>query len=48
MAGASILGKFRTEDKAKDSLEKNHTFYSYWAGSASVSFENSTPKVVKI
>lgn len=48
MAGVSILGKFRTEDKANESLENDHAFYSYWAGSVSVSVENSTPKVVKI
>jgi len=40
-AGVSKLSKgFRAESAAKKHLEDNRAFYSYWAGSGSVSYEN--------
>tara|TARA_R110002126_G_scaffold181372_1_gene330196 strand:+ start:494 stop:700 length:207 start_codon:yes stop_codon:yes gene_type:complete len=41
VAGASILAKFKTVEAAKASLESNRKLYEYWAGSASVSVDNS-------
>ena len=40
VAGVSVLGKFRTEQAAKQSLVEDADMYSYWAGSASVSVDN--------
>jgi hypothetical protein len=48
VAGASILGKFRTESAAVSSLADDADFYSYWAGSAGVSVENTPAKVVLV
>lgn len=45
MAGASVLGKFRTEQAAMNSLEADAALYAYYAGSAGVSIQN-TPAVV--
>jgi hypothetical protein len=40
-SGAAKLSRgFRTEAQAEAELEKNRSFYQYWAGSASASYEN--------
>ncbi len=41
VAGKSILQKFRTVEAAEISLENKRSHYEYWAGSASVSVDNS-------
>ena len=41
VAGKSILAKFKTIEQAKESLEKNRAHFEYWAGSCSVSVDNS-------
>ena len=41
VAGASILAKFKTVEQAQKSLESKRGFYQYWAGSVSVSVDNS-------
>lgn len=46
VAGNSILAKFKTIDKAAKELEKNRELYEYWAGSVSVSVDNS--KKIKV
>ena len=46
VAGASIIGKFRTLEAARKDLKKNPGFYEYWAGSASVSVDNSDPIIL--
>jgi hypothetical protein len=43
VAGRAILAKFKTVEQAKKALEENARLYRYWAGSASVSIQNSTP-----
>lgn len=48
MAGVAVLGKFRTEDAAKASLEADRELYTYWAGSAGVSIQNTPAKVVHL
>ncbi len=48
VAGASVLGKFRTESAAVSSLEDDADFYEFWAGSSGVSVENTPAKVVLI
>lgn len=48
IAGQSILGKFRTESAAVNSLADDADLYSYWSGSAGVSVENTPAKVVLI
>jgi hypothetical protein len=48
VAGASILGKFRTEAAAVKSLADDAEIYSYWAGSAGVSVENTPARVVLV
>lgn len=40
-AGKSILAKFKTIEQAKSHLEAKREFYNYWAGSVSVSLDNS-------
>ena len=45
-AGKSVLGKFRTEEKAILSLDDKRDFYEYWAGSCSVSVENTESTIV--
>lgn len=40
VAGASVLGKFRTEAAAEKSFADDYDLYLYWSGSASVSVEN--------
>lgn len=47
-AGKSVLGKFRTEDLAKENLDKSRSFYEYWSGSCSVLSENKEPTVIHI
>lgn len=46
MAGKSALGKFSTEAKAQASMANDKELYAYWAGSASVSIENTEAKIV--
>ena len=48
VAGVSVIGKFRTEAAANNSLSEDWEMYSYWAGSCSVSVENTPAVVVKI
>jgi len=48
VAGVSVLGKFRTKPAAEKSLSENADLYSFWAGSAGVSVENTPAKVVLI
>lgn len=45
-AGKSILAKFKTIESAKASLESKRDTYTYWAGSASVSVDNSNWKTI--
>lgn len=45
-AGRSVLARFRTEDQAVAHLAANEALYRFWAGSASVSIENTTPRVI--
>lgn len=40
VSGYNILRKFRTQQEAEKELEKNDTFYQYWAKSASSSVVN--------
>ena len=46
VSGSSILAKFKTVEQAKKSLENQRGFYEYWAGSVSVSVDNS--KKIKV
>ena len=39
--GSKIIAKFKPPELAKAALEKNGSFYEYWAGSVSVSIDNS-------
>jgi hypothetical protein len=48
VAGVSVLGKFRTEAAANDSLISDFDLYAYWANSAGVKIENTPPKIVFI
>lgn len=48
VVGKSVLGKFKTELIAKADLEDNRKMYAYWAGSASVSVENTPAKIVHL
>ena len=41
VAGCSIIQKFKTVEAAKKELKENSSFYEYWAGSISVSIDNS-------
>jgi hypothetical protein len=41
VAGCSIIRKFKTVEAAKRELKENSSFYEYWAGSISVSIDNS-------
>ena len=41
VAGNSILAKFKTLERAQEDLKDNASFYEYWAGSVSVSVDNS-------
>lgn len=45
-AGKSLLGKFKTEELARNKLISNRSFYEYWAGSCSVSVENTKPIII--
>jgi len=46
VAGKSILRKFKTLNEAVAEFENNASFYQYWAGSASVSVENTAPVLI--
>ncbi len=46
-AGKSRLAKFATEQKARHFLATQSEMLVYWAGSVSVSVENSTPKEIR-
>ena len=48
MAGKSILGRFKTKELASASLIEDAELYSYWAGSASVSSENTPPTTTRL
>lgn len=48
MTGVSVLGKFRTESAALESIKRDAAMYRYWAGSAGVSVENTPAKIVKL
>lgn len=45
-AGVSCLRRFKTLEEAKKELEKNRSIYEFWAGSVSVSVQNSKPQIV--
>ncbi|ELW2866308.1 hypothetical protein QMI71_004727 [Salmonella enterica] len=45
MVGCSSLASCSSEEAAKEELAKNRAFYEYWAGSASVQAENTTPVI---
>jgi hypothetical protein len=48
-AGVSRLSKgYKTSEEAFAELEKNDSYYAYWAGSLSVSVENSPKKTIYI
>ncbi|EAT0039954.1 hypothetical protein AB2939_004332 [Escherichia coli] len=47
-AGKSVLGKFKTEALAQESLKTKKSFYEYWADSCSVLSENKEPTRVYI
>lgn len=47
-AGRVQLQKaMRTREAAQAHLEKNRSFYAYWAGSASVSVDNTPARVIQ-
>lgn len=46
VAGVSQLARFRTEAAAKAAFEAKKSLWLYWAGSASVSVENSPKKII--
>jgi len=46
VAGASILGKYKTEEQANTALTENRPLFQYWAESASVSVDNSKKIIV--
>ncbi len=48
-AGKSRLSRgFKSEGEAQEHLTANLGFYTYWQGSASVSFENTTPTTIRL
>ena len=48
-AGVSELSRpFKSIDLALDELKTNRSHYEYWAGSAGVSVENTTPVIIKV
>lgn len=47
MAGSANLGKFKSEELAKQSIIDDYDFYEYWAGSAGVLLQNAEP-VIKV
>lgn len=47
VAGRSILHKAKTVEAAKVMLEKNRSLFEYWAGSASVSIDNSKWEIIE-
>ncbi len=48
VAGISVLAKHKTEQLATTDLQENLALYEFWAGSASVSVENTPPVVVNL
>ena len=46
-AGKSRLTSYPTEQAAREALVSTAKFWSYWAQSAGVSLENTTPKIVE-
>lgn len=46
--GSVIFTKFKSLEAAKESLESKKSFYEYWAGSVSVSVDNSKKNYVKL
>jgi hypothetical protein len=46
IAGKSILARFKTAEKAIESLKKNRGHYEYWADSMSVQYENAPKKYI--
>lgn len=48
VADVSVLGKFRTEEKAAASMIEDFEMYKYWAGSAGVCIQNTPPVVVAL
>lgn len=46
VAGVAVLAKFKTESAATKALSDNRGFYQYWAGSISVSVQNSKTVVI--
>lgn len=49
MAGVSVLASgYRTHEAAADALDKDRAMLLYWAGSASVSIQNTTARVVTL
>jgi hypothetical protein len=48
-AGASKLSTaFKTPELCQAEYDKNDTMYQHWAGSASVSIENTTPVIISL
>ena len=45
-AGNSCITSHKTEAEAEKALTENRSFYEYWAGSPSVSADNSTKRYV--
>ncbi|WP_153785294.1 hypothetical protein [Pseudomonas sp. EMN2] len=48
VAGVSVLAKHKTEQQATTDLQENLALFEFWAGSASVSVENTPPVVVNL
>ena len=48
VAGNATLRKFKTVEEAQKELNKNRSFYEYWAGSVSVAVDNSKKVFVVI
>ncbi|MGA5726556.1 hypothetical protein ACPCHQ_21730 [Ralstonia thomasii] len=47
-AGKATLASHCTEEAAHEDLDSNRSLYQYWAGSASASVQNRTPRIVHI
>lgn len=41
VSGYNVLGKFKTEQEARNAIESNASFYEYWAKSANSAYVNS-------
>ena len=48
VAGVASLAKYQTEAAANKDLNDNRSFYQYWAGSISVSVQNSKTVTINI